>query len=239
MQRIRGLILPAIEFATDQSVLFSIHSWKIKFFGSGLHVRPRKTTGQCSIAREGAGWACVLSVSPKFHSLVRCTYAPGALAKNWVIETPRNRKEKSMVLLVLLFHYCIILNLENPKRQSPLRHNPHWDPLHSPGDPPEESTKWQLKPQATGLQCQNMPKNFILKKNSLVISSGCPPSITGKEKYIKEFLRVFPFSKCLLFIYKKIYSRMCQPPTTQKTCARSLYIYLKHALTFCIMLHQF
>jgi len=77
----------------------------------------------------------VLSVSPKivFPFLVRCTYAPGALAKYWVIQTPKKRKEKSMVLLLLLFHYCSILNLENPKPQSPLCHNPHWGPLHSPG----------------------------------------------------------------------------------------------------------
>jgi hypothetical protein len=100
----------------------------------GCTVRPRKGTGQCSIAGGGEEGG-VLSVSPKivFPSLVRWTYAPGAVAKNLVIQTPKNRKEKSMVLLLLLFHYCIILNLKNPKRQSPLRHNPHWDPLHSPG----------------------------------------------------------------------------------------------------------
>jgi hypothetical protein len=53
-----------------------------------------------------------------------------------------------------------------------------------------------------------MPKyayEFYFKKISLVISSGCPPSITGNEKYIQEFLRVFGFSKCFLFIDKTIY----------------------------------
>jgi hypothetical protein len=87
-----------------------------------------------------------------------------------------------MVLLLLLSYYSIILNLENPKPQSPLRHNPHWDPPVQPKiylgntKDTEESTRVVTKsPRPTGFTKD--PSEF-----SLVISSGCLPSITGKEK---------------------------------------------------------
>jgi hypothetical protein len=85
--------------------LNSFHSWKIKilWFSAALSGRERAPD---SARLQGRG-VCLAS-HPKLYSLPYSVYLrPGCPGKNWVIQTPKKRKEKSMVRLLLLFHYCI------------------------------------------------------------------------------------------------------------------------------------
>ncbi len=72
-----------------------------------------------------------------------------------------------------------------------------------------------------------------------MISSGCPPSITGKEKY-KGVAESVPFFKMVALGGQKSYTEEeCAGLQLHKSHLQGRYIYLKDALKVCIMLPQF
>jgi hypothetical protein len=119
-----------------------------------------------------------------------------------------------MVILLLLSYYCIIFNLENPKPQSPLRNNPHWDPPVQPkislGNTKaltqRNPLKWELKPQAHGLltlrifSCDIEWASAKYRRKREIFSCNIQwgaRQVSQEKKNVKELLRVFWFFKML------------------------------------------